>query len=114
MGHATIRDQVLKKITDKVGQVVYAEDIAKDLNLTREQVAAALNSMIRTGSLENDMQVVSAGRAWRYSPGSPQASSSKRRGTRPTDRRLFEEIGPSKQGIIVQDEDGKLYLLEEL
>lgn len=96
--------EVLRYLEKNVRLNVYAGDIASDLNLTEKQVKSAVYSLKeRKGQ---PIEVVAQG-VWRYDPSAKSVSK--------TTSTLFELIGQTKQGkVVLQDEDGNLYVGEKL
>lgn len=97
-----IRDKVLKYIEGHPGVTVYADDMANDLSANRNSIQAAVR-----GLQERLPQIVTVvgGKAWRWEA-TAKANSGKR---------MFEELTTTKAGIVlVQDEDGNVYKLDEL
>lgn len=104
-GRGVVRDKVLKYIEKASGTTVYVDDMAKDLGLTDQQIRGAVRGLIDGGTCPQ-IVVVIGGRAWRW-----DASASK--GI--TGRKLYEELTTTKAGVVlVQDEDGNVFKLEEL
>lgn len=99
----TVRRAVIARYLEaKPGQTVYLQDIAKDLGADSRTVQRGIYALIKSDSLP--IAVVHAGQAWRYDPNGAKGGG-----------RLFEELATTKQGhILVQDEHGNVYRLEEL
>lgn len=95
-----IRDKVLKYIESQPGLTVYLSDMEGDLKAQRSTIQSAVRGLQER--LPN-IETVVTGKAWRYV-------------VRPNSgKRIFEELTTTKAGIIlVQDEDGNVYKLEEL
>lgn len=110
MGHATNKDTVLRELTRKTGEVVYRADIAKDTGLTENQVSSAVWALLnQSGDISQQIETVVRGRSWRYWPnGQPNQRNT------PKGRRVFEEVGPAKIGVILECEDGTLWKAEQL
>lgn len=110
MGHATNKDKVLKELTTHPGEVIYRDDIAKNHNLTPNQVSSAMWALTnQSGGLGDKIETVVRGRSWTYWP---NGQASKRNA--PKGRRVFEEVGPAKIGVILECEDGTLWKAEQL
>ena len=133
-----IQSRVLREITQHPGEIVYADTIARDHNLTARQVANAVYNLRQRKDLE--IEVIIQGSAWRWHPNATQPASdaplipslakedlpvdipTTRQGLVVTEtkkpkreKRIFEEVGPTKSGLVVRDiEDDKLYILDEL
>lgn len=100
---AMIRDRVLKYVESHPGVTVYCDDIARDLDANRSSVQSAVR-----GLQERVPQIstVISGKAWRWDANAKAANPGKR---------MFEELTTTRAGVIlVQDEDGNVYKLEEL
>jgi hypothetical protein len=130
-----IQARVLRSITQHPGEIVYADTIAKDHGFTARQVANAVYNLRARKDLE--IEVIIQGSAWRYHPNALHPVSDapliptlaveeepvreftsldaamKIKPKR--EKRIFEEVGATKSGLLVRDiEDETLYLLEEL
>lgn len=62
--------EVLQKLTDQPGMVVYRSTIAEDLNLTQEQVSAVIARLKNANDnpISKEIEIVIPGQAWRYIP----------------------------------------------
>lgn len=100
------QSQVMKYLTDRPGSLVYVEDIAAALDIEPKSARQAINNA-RNGHREvfgQFVEIVGRGGPWRYMPGSSNSG-----------RTIFEQIGVTKSGaIVVESEDGALYLATEL
>lgn len=104
-GRTTVRDKVLRAIEKGAGSTVYIDDISKDYDLDPHSVRNGVRGLIDSGNFPQ-LEVAVAGRAWRWNANASKASKGKR---------MFEELTTTKAGVIlVQDEDGNVYKLEEL
>ena len=113
-----LRGELLRYLGHRVGQQVFLKDIMADLNETQQRVQSGMVH-IRT-SAGHKLEVVSPGHAWVYkgytsldavglAAVEPEAKAD-------NGKRLFEEIGPAKDGsLIIQDADtGSLFKAVEL
>lgn len=103
-----IRAAIMAVFTARPGQVVWLSEIQQatgETNPRRVQAAmAAMAAMVREADM--GLAVHTRGQAWTYRP-TPAAQT-------PT-RRMFEEIGPTKDGaVVIQDDAGRLYRATEL
>lgn len=99
-GRFYVRDRVLKAIENGAGNTVYANDIVSDLDVPLNTVQAAARALTEQVP---QVEAVIPARAWRWVS---KASKGKR---------MFEELTTTKAGVVlVQDEDGNVYKLEEL
>lgn len=73
---AVIRQNIIKKITDRPGDVVYRDEIAEATGYTEEQVGAAVLGVQKRSSIGDEIETVVRGRAWRYRPSQPPVTSS--------------------------------------
>lgn len=97
-----VRDRILKAIESGAGVTVYAEDMVKDFDVPLNTVQAAARALVEQVP---QVEAVIPARAWRWSA-TAKASNGKR---------MFEELTTTKAGVVlVQDEDGNVYKLEEL
>lgn len=116
MGAKRVSPAVLQYLTDRIGQVVYRADVARDLKLNEEQVKSAVyNIRQRDKDMAASIQVIQIGVAWRYRPNfeSKPAESP----TKPAKKtvRMFEEVADlGDDGIILRCEDGKIYQAKQL
>lgn len=102
-----IRDKVLKAFETSPGVTLYAADLAEQLGVKKGSVQYAVKAL---SSIVPGIIVVIPAQAWRYDP---SAKASKGNGS--SGKRMFEELTTTKAGVIlVQDEDGNVYKLEEL
>ena len=61
------RHQLLRLFTDHPGKIMYADDLARELNVGRKSIINCVYNMRRTTPLLNDqIEVVVHGNAWRY------------------------------------------------
>lgn len=103
-GRGVVRDKVLKYIERASGTTVYIDDMARDLGIEPASIRGAVRGLIDSGNCPQLIPTI-AGRAWRWD------ASAKANGG----KRIFEELTTTKAGIVlVQDEDGNVYKLEEL
>lgn len=118
-----VRDKALKYITDRVGQVVYLDDILNEYPTFKgSSIQSALYNIVERG-LVPGLEIVVRSRAWRYSPvpinrESPKVEPVKAEPTKNQTRevrQLFEKIGTAKDGsLILECENGDLYRATEL
>lgn len=112
-----ITPATLKYITDRPGQIVYVNDLVKDLGYTREQIQGAITNWNKRNPLAA-VTVMSRGSAWSYLPNRKAedvpAAPVPAPVSKPT-HDLLEILAVSKTGtLIAQDETGKLYRAVEL
>lgn len=101
MGGSPTAPKVLEVfLAAKPGRLVTLAELVAETGLTADQVQGAVVNLRNREGIP--IEIVHRGQIWKYDP------------TVLTGKRMFEEIGPAKVGVIVQDEDGKLYRLEEL
>jgi len=72
---AIYRQNIIKYITDRPGQVVYRQDIENDLDLGATQVTAAILYVQKESPIGAEIETVMRGNAWRYTPSQPLVSS---------------------------------------
>lgn len=65
---AAVRQNVIKYITDRPGEVVLKNEIMQALNLDAGQVTAAVLAVQRGTVLADELHTVVRGNAWRYVP----------------------------------------------
>lgn len=98
-------EQVLKYLDEHIRMHIHVADVAKDLGITEEQVSKAIWYLGSKKGLP--IAKVTQG-VWYYDP-------SKKEEPKPNGQKLFECIGESKQDkLVLQDEDGELYVAERL
>lgn len=101
----SVRDRVLKYIEKASGTIVYVNDMSTEMDLTQGQIAGAVRGLLDSGRLPQ-LEVVLPGRSWRWNANAKANVSGKR---------MFEEMTTTKAGVVlVQDENGNVYKLEEL
>jgi hypothetical protein len=100
---------ILKYLSDNLGLPVHTDDLIKNLGLTKDQIHSSIYNLKNRRGV--DIETIIAGEVYRLrgfdtAPKPAPAAVGKR---------LFEELGTTKQGVIVaQDQDGVLYKVEEL
>lgn len=100
-----IRDKLLKAFEASPGVTLYADDLAEQFNVGKGTVQYAVKALAET--VPGIISVIK-GNAWRYDPNAKAGKGS-------SDKKLYEELTTTKAGVIlVQDEDGNVYKLEEL
>jgi biotin operon repressor len=103
---------VFAYLEHRIGQAVHVDDVAADLGFTKQQVKSAVNNLRTTKGIP--IETLVAGYSWRYLPNSKPSEDSPGNGSNHT-KRIFEEIGVTKTGLIIlQDEDGNLFSAQEL
>lgn len=107
-----IRVALMEYFSKRPGEHAYLNDIAKTTGLTTEQVQHNINNLAndhRRGQIDFNVETVTRGQVWMYRP-----NQKKDEPARPT-KRVFEELGKSKKGtIVIQDEEGNLFEATEL
>lgn len=68
---AVFRQDIIKQITSRPGQVVYRRDIEEDLGLTSSQVSAAVLNFQNSSPMGSEVETVMRGSAWRFVPNQP-------------------------------------------
>lgn len=100
-----IKPLTLQYLVEHPGSVVFLKDIAEFIRKANGSVREASIQTAITGMIEEGkpIEVESRGQAWRYQPNVKK------------NKRLFEELTTTKAGVIlVEDEEGNVYKLEEL
>lgn len=106
MGAPRTRPQVLNYLMNHPGESLYIDDIAKATKLDTKQVLSAIGNLVHVDG--EPVETVQRGRIWRYNPNGQRKAKA-------PEKRMFEEIGPAKDGsIVIQDLDGNLYKAVEL
>lgn len=109
-----VKAQIAAYFAERAGQMLYVVDIAQTLNLTVEQARTGINNLRNSPAEKNGgidfrdaITVVARGNCWVYRPAPIKSTTAT--------KRLFEEIGQSSKGLVIQDADsGALYLATEL
>jgi hypothetical protein len=105
MGSKAVAPKVLEWLHRNENIRIHLSDIVRDTGLTKEQVLNALGNLRRREGLDIETLVRGEAYAFRTTPAKPNGNG----------KRVFEEIGVSKDGrIIIQDVDGNLYETREL
>lgn len=96
-----VRSALLEEFHRKPGQVLYLQDLMTALDFEERQVRNSLNAILRMGN--SGIVVDIPGRSWVYRP------------AKQSSKRMFQEIGKTKNGaIVIEDENGNLYAAKEL
>lgn len=107
MGATSYREHVSRYLSTKPDQIVWCQDMARDLGLSEEQVKNAVKGALDSPEqeLSKHITIVSAGKAWRWDSGGKTVRGE-------SDKRLFEELVSLDDGrVLVQGSDGKVYWL---
>lgn len=100
-----IRDKVLKAFEASPGVTLYAEDMAEQFGVNKGTVQYAVKAL--SGTVPGIISVIKAN-AWRYDPNAKASNGT-------SGKRIYEELTTTRAGVVlVQDEDGTVYKLEEL
>jgi biotin operon repressor len=109
MGYKVVYPDILQYLSERIGVITNTTEIATELDITTEQVRGGISTLQRHGhTIEN----VGRGYAYIYQRSVPKIPE-----PAPIikgDKRLFEEVGTSKLGIVIQDVQGVLYIAKEL
>lgn len=112
MGSPNIRNSVYDVLKAMEGEEVSLSIIIEQTGHTRDQIITALNNMRRVSGLP--VQPVVRGYSYRLGK-ETEANEAPANNTPPTTKRVFEEIGVTRIGtIIIQDNTGNIYKAEEL
>lgn len=125
MGYPVIRHKVAEFVITNRGRNVTVDEIKKALNLTSEQVKAAMYNIMSSGTMPGLVSVVKA-RIWRYddtpvldprgTPINPTEITNSIVEEKLTDKDKIKYtlVGKAKLGVIVQDDEGNLYSLTRI
>jgi hypothetical protein len=72
---AIYRQNIIKYLTDRPGEVVYRKDIENDLELGPTQVTAAILYVQKESPIGREIETVMRGNAWRFTPNRPIVKS---------------------------------------
>jgi hypothetical protein len=104
--------KVLEVLRKHRGTDVTIGQIMEETGFTREQVHSSVHHLITRNALP--ITAVVRGNVYRYehsNAGEPKVDAEQEK----PERRLFEEIGTTKNGTVVaQDQDGNLYRVVEM
>ncbi len=101
-----ISASILDFLAQRRNQVVTVTEMMHELKLDKRQIQGNITHIRKRTSVT--IETVIAGQAWMLKDGPQESAKS-------NGRMMFEEIGPSKAGVLVlQNTDGKLYKAEEL
>jgi hypothetical protein len=78
-----LRPRILRELTENPGKIMYADDLAEKLGITRRMVVTCMYNMRKTPILEQEIEVLVHGNAWRYKPPTDPASLSSANGVAP-------------------------------
>lgn len=108
-----VRAAVLTFFEKNPGMAIYVEDLVKDTGYTRTQIQASIYNLIKSGLY--DLTSEAHGQIWRYRGLKRESPRYSEENKRSNGRRLFEEVGSTKKGtIVIQDEKGNLFEANEL
>jgi hypothetical protein len=123
MGSARTTDKILGYLNGHANVNITVTELMEATELTKSQVQIGMNNLRTRYGL--NVQSIVSGNLWRYRPeteaeqlakdkanGSSANTKTPLRGPGPSS--MYELVGEAKTGIIIQDEDGKLYRAEEL
>lgn len=104
-----IRHKVLRYIADRPHQVILKQDIMRDCDLAASQVTACVLGIQSTSSIGDEIETLTRGNAWRYTPkASPsqpgRATSSRHDRRRPLTHQLREYFLANPGRVIFLDE----------
>jgi biotin operon repressor len=109
---STVSAPVYKILAKNVGLPQSIDDLVAQTGLKREQVQAAMYNLRHRGGY--DIDAVVQGQVYRLRSLDRKQNTAVPAPGRPS-KRIFEEIGVMRNGtVVVQDEDSRLYKLEEL
>lgn len=106
-----IRAKIMAVFIKRPGQVIWLSEIQEATGETNQRrVQAAVGAMGREGV---GIETHTRGQAWIYRP--QTAPDSRPPAAKARDGRMFEAIGPAKDGsMIIESEDGTLWRATEL
>jgi|SRR4051812_15365863 hypothetical protein len=108
MGAPRTTDKIIDFLTEHANINVTLTEIMQVTGLTKSQVQNGIGTLKNRNNLNIETKL--AGQVWIYSPVNPATTSEEKVVT----PQVFELVGNAKAGLIIQDEDGKLYRAEEL
>lgn len=102
-----IKTWVLEYMTKRPGEHVYLDDMSaaaseQGKTFTKRQIQTSIANSINTPAFAG-VSIIVRGNCWVYRPQDAK------------DKRLFEEVGVSKDGrVVIQDADGNLFIATEI
>lgn len=123
-----IASRIVSYFVKRPGQVITVQDLTKYLKATEIQVRDSINSVRYyrrndPSHVTQRIETVIRGQSWRYVPEgyqpgdhdpTPVTATPKKPSPAATSKRMFEEVGPIRNGFVVVDEDDQLYRVEKL
>jgi hypothetical protein len=103
----------MRKFEASEGKVLYADDLANELDVYRDTVQAGVNNLRRKPEWDAAIEIVVRGNAWRYKG---PAGEVKANGHAPDGAGLmFTSLASTREGdLILQCEDGRIFRAKEL
>jgi hypothetical protein len=107
-----IRAELMEYFSKHPGTHVFLRELVETTQRTAEQVQGNISNLVRdhrSGKLNFYIECVTRGQVWMYLP-NKEKPEVKRKGMR-----LFEELGTTKRGtIVIEDDEGNLYEAKDL
>jgi hypothetical protein len=107
MGSPRTTDKIVDFLHEHANITVTLTEIMKVTELNKSQVQNGVANLRSRHGLNIETKL--AGQMWIYHPNVPAPTEEPKRVSR-----VFELVGEAKAGLVIQDEDGKLYRAEEL
>jgi len=107
MGAPRTADKIIDFLSEHPNINVTLNEIIQVTGLKKEQVQSGMSNLRSRNGL--NIETLVAGQLWTYHPTAPAPTGEKH-----VTPQVFELVGQAKAGLIIQDEDGKLYRAEEL
>lgn len=122
-----IRGALMEYFAKHPNEPVFLKDLVEATGLITVQVQGNISNIMRDhrlGYFDFNIERISAGQVWMYKPGTTTPVStptSEERNEAPArndftyGKRTFEELGTTKRGsIVIQDDEGNLYTAVQL
>lgn len=109
MGSPRTTDKIIAFLSEHPNINVTLNEIMQVTSLTKAQVQSGMANLRTRHGLNIETRL--AGQLWTYHPNAPAPTEEE---TKPVTPQVFELVGQARAGLIIQDEDGKLYRAEEL
>lgn len=101
-----VQARLMKAFEQKVGQIVYVDDLAAEFGTHRDTVQKGVLNLKQREEWRERVEIVVRGQAWRYLGPDRKGAGSKL---------CFEQIGVTREGdLILQCEDDRIFRAKEL
>jgi len=113
-GRATdVQLRLMRKFEASEGKVLYADDLADELDVFRDTIQAGVNNLRRKPEWDSAIEIVVRGNAWRYKGPAGEVNGNGQHAAAAGMR--FTSLASTREGdLILQCEDGRIFRAKEL